>query len=116
MIISIIVLIAGFLTGSKLYRGRDTDPLKISLFANKFYFDEIYAVIVKFAQDRLAWIVNALEKIFVDTTTTGLPAGLAGLFGRVFRRVQNGSLQSYAWVFGAGVIIAIYVAVFVAKN
>ena len=116
MAASIIVLIAGFLTGSKLYRGRDTDPVKIPLFANKFYFDEIYAVIVKFAQDRLAWIVNALEKIFVDTTTTGLPAGLAGLFGRVFRRVQNGSLQSYAWVFGAGVIIAIYVAVFVAKN
>ena len=116
MIASILVLIAGFLTGSKLYRGRDADPLKIPLFVNKFYFDEIYAVIVKFAQDRLAWIVNAFEKIFVDSTTTGAPVGIASMFGRIFRRVQNGNLQSYAWVFGAGVIIVIWLAVFATKN
>jgi NADH-quinone oxidoreductase subunit L len=116
MIASIIVLIAGFLAGSGLYRGRDTDPLKIPLFANKFYFDEIYAVIVKVAQDRLAWIVNAIEKIFVDSTTTNLPAALSSSLGRIFRRVQNGNLQSYAWVFGAGVIIAIYLTVFASSK
>jgi hypothetical protein len=30
-----------------LYRGKDSDPVRIKLFANKFYFDEIYAVIVR---------------------------------------------------------------------
>jgi NADH-quinone oxidoreductase subunit L len=32
--------------------------VRIKLFANKFYFDEIYAVIVRVCQDRLAWIVT----------------------------------------------------------
>ena len=49
-------------------------------------------------------------------TTTGAPAGIASMFGRIFRRVQNGSLQSYAFFFGAGLIIAIWLAVFLSAN
>jgi NADH-quinone oxidoreductase subunit L len=106
------VLIAGFLAGAKLYRNAEKDPVNIPLFANKFYFDEIYAVIVKFAQDRLAWIVNALEKMLVDSSTTRLPAAIVSGLGGLFRRLQSGNLQSYTFVFGAGVIIAVYLAVF----
>ncbi len=112
MLASIAVLIAGFLAGARLYRNAEKDPVNIPLFANKFYFDEIYALIVKFGQDRLAWIVNAMEKIFVDSPTTRLPVAVVSGLGGLFRRLQNGSLQSYTFVFGAGVIVAVYLAVF----
>jgi NADH-quinone oxidoreductase subunit L len=115
-ICSVAVLIIGFLAGAKLYRNAEKDPVNIPLFANKFYFDEIYAVIVKFAQDRLAWIVNALEKMFVDSSTTRLPAAIASGLGGFFRRLQSGNLQSYTFVFGAGVIIAVYLAVFLSSK
>jgi NADH-quinone oxidoreductase subunit L len=116
MIASIAVLIAGFLGATKLYRNAEKDPVNLPLFANKFYIDEIYAVIVKYAQDRLAWIVNALEKLLVDSTTTRLPVALASGLGGLFRRLQNGNLQSYAFLFGAGVVAAIYLAVFLASK
>ncbi len=112
MIASVAVLITGLFAGFKLYRNAEKDPVNIPLFANKFYFDKIYAFIVKFAQDRVAWIVSALEKMFVDSSTTRLPAAIASSLGGLFRRMQNGNLQSYTFVFGAGVIIAIYLAVF----
>ncbi|MCE9519837.1 MAG: NADH-quinone oxidoreductase subunit L [Verrucomicrobia bacterium] len=112
MIASVAVLIAGLLGGVKLYRNAEKDPLNIPFLANKFYFDEIYAFIVKFAQDRVAWIVNAFEKMFVDSSTTRLPTAIASSLGGLFRRMQNGNLQSYTFVFGAGVIIAVYLAVF----
>lgn len=112
MTASVAVLIIGLFTGFKLYRNAEKDPVNIPLLANKFYFDEIYAVIVKFAQDRVAWIVNAFEKMLVDSSTTRLPAMIASSLGGLFRRMQNGNLQSYTFVFGAGVIIAVYLAVF----
>ncbi|MEY4485218.1 MAG: hypothetical protein RL693_2670, partial [Verrucomicrobiota bacterium] len=57
---SLFVLLAGFLLGSRLYKNAEKDPLNIPLFANKFYIDEFYAGLVKYGQDRVAWIVNAL--------------------------------------------------------
>jgi NADH-quinone oxidoreductase subunit L len=109
---SLAAVIIGFLAGTKLYRGKDTDPVSIPLFANKFYIDEIYAVIVKYAQDRFAWIVNALEKVFVDGLLVRLPAALTSGLGGVFRRLQGGELQGYTFLLGLGIVIAIYLAVF----
>lgn len=112
MVCSIVVLIAGFLAASKLYRGKDTDPLNIPLFANKFYFDEFYTGLVKYAQDRVAWIVNGLERIFVGGLTIRVPAALSAGLGNWMRRLQSGSLQGYTFVFALGIIVAVYLAVF----
>jgi len=112
MICSIAVLIVGVLLGLRLYGNAAKDPVNIPLFANKFYFDEFYAGLVKYAQDRVAWIINALEKIFVEGLTIRLPAALANGVGGWFRRLQGGSLQAYTFLFGLGVILAVYVAVF----
>jgi NADH-quinone oxidoreductase subunit L len=110
--VSILVLLLGASAGYFFYWNKDSDPIKIPLLARKFYFDEFYAGLVKYAQDRVAWIVNALEKVFVDGLTTRLPAALARLFGNWFRGLQTGSLQGYSFLFGAGVIAAIYLTVF----
>ena len=109
---SLIALLTGLLTGTRLYRGKDTDPVSIPLFANKFYVDEAYAVLVKYAQDRFAWIVNALEKVFVDGLLVRLPAALACGIGGIFRRLQGGELQGYTFLLGLGIVIAVYLAVF----
>ena len=111
--ISITALVAGVGLAIKLYKGKDKDPLNIPLFANKFYVDEIYATLIKYAQDRLAWIVTGLERVFVDGLVARLPAAIACRIGSAARSLQSGHLQGYTFLLGAGIVLAIYVAVFV---
>jgi len=110
---SLIALLVGSGGAIFLYRGKDKDPVSIKLFANKFYFDEIYAVIVRVFQDRLAWIVTALERVFVDGLVARLPAALLARLGSVTRHLQGGHLQGYTFLLGGGVIAVVYLVVFV---
>ncbi len=110
---SLAALILGAGAAIWLYRGKNKDPLNIKLFANKFYFDEIYAVIVRVFQDRLAWIVTALERVFVDGLVARLPAALVARIGAATRLLQGGHLQGYTFLLGGGVIAVVYLVVFV---
>ena len=113
IIASISALVIGIGAGFILYRGKDKDPLNIKLFANKFYFDEIYAVLVKVLQDGVAWIVTGLERIVVDGLVARLPAFLAARLGSAARVLTGGHLQAYTFMLGAGVLMVIYLVVFV---
>lgn len=113
MIASIAALVIGSVTGFILYKGKDSDPLNIKLFANKFYFDEIYAVVVKVLQDQVAWIVTGLERMFVDGIVARLPAFIAMRIGSAARILTGGHLQAYTFLLGAGVLMVIYLVVFV---
>lgn len=113
MIASIAALILGAGLGYKLYIGKDKDPLNIGIFANKFYFDEIYSVIVKVFQDTLAWIVTGIERVFVDGIVARLPAYMAARIGSAARVLQGGHLQGYTFLIGLGVLLVIYLVVFV---
>ncbi len=86
--------------------------MNIPLFKNKFYFDEFYAGLVRWGQDWVAWIVTAIQRIVADGLIAHAPAALARGLGSWFRRLQSGSLQAYTFLFGLGVIAAIYLAVF----
>lgn len=112
-IASITALLIGAVGAFVLYRGKDTDPLNIKLFARKFYFDEIYAVIVKVFQDGFAWLITGLERIFVDGLIARLPAWIAMRAGSAARLLQNGQLQSYTFLLGVGILVVIYLVVFV---
>ncbi|RBP36400.1 NADH-quinone oxidoreductase subunit L [Roseimicrobium gellanilyticum] len=116
LILSVAVLIAGYLVAVKIYKGKDKDPLNIPIFANKFYWDEFYAGLVKYGQDRLAWIINGIESIVVDGLTVRLPAALAKSSGNVLRRIQSGGLQAYTFVLGLGIVIAVYLAVYASSK
>ena len=111
--ISIAALAAGAVGAWVLYQGRDKDPLNIRLFARKFYFDEVYAVLVKVLQDGVAWITTGLERVLVDGVVARLPAALAAKVGEKARMLQAGNLQGYTFLLGAGVLLAIYIVVFV---
>lgn len=110
---SMVALFAGVGGAIYLYRGKDKDPVNIKLFANKFYFDEIYAVIVRICQDRLAWIVTFMERVFVDGIVARLPAAIVARLGAATRMLQGGHLQGYTFLLGGGVIAVIYLVVFV---
>lgn len=110
---SIFALLLGAGGAFYLYRRKEKDPVNIKLFANKFYFDEIYAVIVRVCQDRVAWIVTFLERVFVDGIVARLPAGIVARLGAATRMLQGGHLQGYTFLLGGGVIAVIYLVVFV---
>jgi NADH-quinone oxidoreductase subunit L len=112
-IYSICALIIGATAGFFLYKGKSKDPLNIKLFANKFYIDEIYAVVVKVFQDSLAWVVAGLERLVVDGVMARLPAFIAARVGSAARILQGGHLQGYTFLLGLGVLLVIYVIVFV---
>lgn len=111
--ISIVALLVGVIAAFGIYRGKGTDPVSIRLFANKFYVDEIYAVLIKVFQDGLAWVVTGTERVLVDGLVARLPAALVAKVGQTARLMQSGQLQGYTFLLGAGVLLAIYVIVFV---
>jgi len=71
------------------------------------------AVIVRICQDRLAWIVTALERVFVDGLIARLPTAIVARLGAATRLLQGGHLQGYTFLLGGGVIAVIYLVVFV---
>lgn len=109
-IVSLIALIVGAGGAWLLYSGKDKEPLNIGLFRNKFFFDEIYAVIIKFVQDKFAALIGALDDLLIDSfCVNGLSRAIGGV-GSLFRRLQTGNLQGYAFVFGLGILVILYIA------
>ncbi len=114
--VSLIALLAGAGGGFALYRGRNSDPLASNplfrIFRNKFYLDEIYLAIVKIFQDTFAAIVHFFDEFLISELLVGGLARSASGMGNFFRRLQNGNLQNYAILFGAGILLVIYLTVF----
>ena len=114
--VSLCALLAGASVGFLLYRGRNSDPLAGNpvgqLFRNKFYLDELYLAFVKIFQDTTAAIIHFFDEFLVSDLIVGGLARSASGVGNFFRRLQNGNLQSYAILFGAGILLVIYLTVF----
>jgi NADH-quinone oxidoreductase subunit L len=103
-VLAVIAFVGGSLTAFVLYRGKAKDPIYIPMFANKFYFDEIYAVIIRFTQDLLARVSDFLDRWVLDgAAVKGASYGTYGL-GFLLRCLQIGNLQAYAFLFGLGVV------------
>jgi NADH-quinone oxidoreductase subunit L len=110
--VSLAVFLGGALAGFALYRGKNSDPLDIPLFENRFYIDQFYAGLVKWTQDSLAGIAAFVDRWIIDG---GLVRGLGGTtwgFGFALRFLQIGNLQAYAFLFGFGVVLLLYLILF----
>jgi NADH-quinone oxidoreductase subunit L len=109
-LVSLVTLAIGVFGAFKLYWGRDTEPLNLRLFANKFYFDEIYAKIVGICQDAVASIMRVLDSLFIDGLGVGGAKSIASNAGQALRRVQSGNIQGYTFLFGLGVLVIVFLA------
>ncbi|MGP8199530.1 MAG: NADH-quinone oxidoreductase subunit L [Limisphaerales bacterium] len=94
------------------YYRAESDPLPARLrslsriLRHKFYFDEMYASLIAMTQDLVARFANGFDiglqwlVRFVQGTTE--------LTGRGLRLIQTGNLQTYTFLFAAGIALALY--------
>jgi NADH-quinone oxidoreductase subunit L len=105
-------MLLGVAVAVVLYRGRVDDPIFVSLLRRKFYFDEFYRWLIRRTQDALARASALTDRWFIDVgAVRGASAGTWGI-GSLLRLLQVGNLQGYAFVFGFGIVVVIYLAVF----
>ncbi len=110
---SIGALLVGVISGSILYYGKEKDPLSIPLLQNRFYVDGFYDhFIVRYFQDAFSAIIAFFDEFVINGLLVGGLSRAAESFGNLFRKVQSGSLQGYAFAFGFGVILVIYFTAF----
>ncbi|MES2440675.1 MAG: NADH-quinone oxidoreductase subunit L [Verrucomicrobiota bacterium] len=112
-IVSISALVAGVAGGFFLYSGKEKDPLSIPLLQNRFYVDGFYDnFIVRYFQDAFSAIIAFFDEFLINGLLVGGLSRAAESFGNIFRKVQSGSLQGYAFAFGLGVILVVYFTAF----
>ena len=116
-IASISAVLIGLFLAWKLYGNTENDPLEnkgiFKHFRNKFYIDEAYAKLVGYGQDTLAAFIHFFDELIINGFIVDGFSRAAGGFGRIFGRLQSGNLQGYAILFGIGVLLVIYLTVFV---
>jgi NADH-quinone oxidoreductase subunit L len=109
----------GFLLSAKIYlKANPSDaPVKASLgrvwtwVENKYYFDELYALIIKYVQGTIATLCELFDRWVLQKLGIGGLAGTTSMAGKTLRLLQTGNIQSYAFLFGLGVTVIIYYVV-----
>ncbi len=111
--VSLTALVVGVAAGFLLYRGRDKDPVNIPLLRERFRIDWFYDnILIRYGQNAFAAVIHFFDEFLINgLLVDGLSRGAATL-GNAFRRAQSGSLQGYAFGFGLGVVLVIYLTVF----
>jgi NADH-quinone oxidoreductase subunit L len=106
-------VVIGLVAAWSLYAGAKEDPLPLKLgalaraMANRFYFDEIYEATVIRAHDTIAAVTEGLDRWLIGMAAVRGTAGATSLFARTLRLVQNGNLQTYAFVLALGVAVVL---------
>jgi NADH-quinone oxidoreductase subunit L len=77
-------------------------PLQ-TLFANKFYFDQIYAALVVRPLEALALVAALVDRHVIDGAVDAV-AGMPVALGGIIRRSQSGLMQRYALAGVMGVL------------
>ena len=115
----LLVPLAGFLVAAKIYwKPVPSDkPVRAVLgyvwlwIQNKFYFDEVYLLIVKYVQGTIALVCEWFDLWILQRLGIGGLSVGTGMLGRTVRLLQTGNLQSYAFIFALGVTVIIYCVV-----
>ena len=89
--------------------GSDPLPSRLGgwarLMRNKFYLDEIYSGVVIPVHDVLAMLFSWLDRWLISGLALRGLHGSVELAGRALRLVQSGNLQTYSFLFAAGLAI-----------
>jgi NADH-quinone oxidoreductase subunit L len=104
----------GFSFAWALYRDAKTDPLpeKLGILAdtmrNRFYFDEIYSGLIAVTQGALSALAQFIDRWVIAGLLVRGTHGTTELLGRALRLAQTGNLQTYAFLFAAGVALVLW--------
>ena len=109
--LAISAFILGMLLGFVIYRGKIIDPINLTLLRRKFYFDEFYAALIRLTQDGLAKVAALFDRWVIDGAGVRGVSGATWGTGFVLRFLQVGNLQAYAFFFGLGVLLLVYLAI-----
>jgi len=106
----------GFSFAYSLYANAEKDPLpeKLGLLSramrDRFYFDEIYSGLIAITHEAVSRFANWFDRwIIAGLGVRGLH-GSTEIFGRALRLVQTGNLQTYAFLFVAGLVLVLLFA------
>jgi NADH-quinone oxidoreductase subunit L len=98
----------GFLMALALYWNKSQDPIRIPIFAGRFYIDSIYKRLIQIVQDGLAALTGWVDRWLIDGVFVRGLAASVWLCGFVARFIQVGNVQAYSFLFGAGIVIVLY--------
>jgi NADH-quinone oxidoreductase subunit L len=105
-------MLLGVVAAFLLYRNREHDPISVAIFRRRFYFDELYAWLIRSTQELLASISAFIDRWIIDVGGVRGASGATWGFGSLLRLVQVGNLQAYSFIFGLGIVGLIYFTVF----
>jgi NADH-quinone oxidoreductase subunit L len=114
--IGLLAAALGIAAAWSIYGKAATDPLpgKLGAFSlamrNRFYWDEIYEVVAIRPHDFLAAAAAWVDRWIIAGVGVRGVHGTTELAGRALRLVQTGNLQTYAFLFVAGVVFLLYFA------
>ena len=115
-VLGMCVFLFGIFAAVILYWKANKDPLPERMaclsdaFRKRLYFDQIYEVVVVPLHDVVAALFNAIDRwVLQGFVVRGISGGIE-LFGRGLRLAQTGNLQTYAFLFVAGVALVVLLA------
>jgi NADH-quinone oxidoreductase subunit L len=106
----------GFSFAYSIYANAGKDPLPEKLgflslaMRNRFYFDEMYSGLIAITHEAISRLADWFDRwIIAGIGVRGLH-GSTEIFGRALRLVQTGNLQTYAFLFAAGLVLVLLLA------
>lgn len=108
---SVGAFVFGIYAAFVVYHGTRQDELAqrlgpaARLLRRKFYIDEFYDLLVRWTQEALAKLANAVDRWIIAGLLVRGSHGTVEFTGRVLRLAQTGNLQTYAFYLVAGVVI-----------
>ena len=106
----------GFAAASSLYANAEKDPLPQTLgglaraMRDRFYFDEIYSGLIAITHEAVAKLAHWLDRWVIAGLGVRGVHGSTEILGRALRLVQSGNLQTYAFLFVAGLVLVLLYA------
>jgi NADH-quinone oxidoreductase subunit L len=115
---SLLAVVLGFSLAYTLYRRATTDPVaeRLGILARamrrKFYFDEIYDFAIRATHETLARLADFIDRALIEGFAVRGVTGTTDVFGRALRLLQTGNLQTYTFLFAAGVAIVLVMVLY----
>ena len=110
---SLLAVVLGFSLAYTTYRHATTDPLAERLgflsraMRQRFYFDEIYNFLIRISHETLARLADFIDRWLIEGFAVRGISGTTDVLGRALRLLQTGNLQTYTFLFAAGVAIVL---------